>query len=78
MSRLILVKATFDPEAGVWWTDSGDLHGLRIEDATLERLMERLPGAPQDLIEEEGGVPGDVAIEVVAHASTRVRIAQAA
>ncbi len=78
MSRLILVKATFDPEAGVWWTESGDVHGLRIEGASLEALMERLPGAVQDLLEDEGVEPGDVAIEVVAHASTRVRLPQPA
>jgi hypothetical protein len=78
MSRLILVKAAFDPEASVWWTEASDLHGLRIEAPTLEALMERLPGAVQDLLEDEGEAPGEFAIEVVAHASTRVRLPQPA
>lgn len=78
MNRLIVVKATFDAEAGVWWTESSDVYGLRIEAASLEALMERIPGAVQDLLEDEGGQGGDIAIEVVAHASTRVRLPQAA
>jgi hypothetical protein len=68
MNRLIVVKATFDAEAGVWWTESSDVYGLRIEAASLEALMERIPGAVQDLLEDEGGPGGDIPIEVVAHA----------
>lgn len=50
MSGVIVVKATFDPDAGVWTTESSDVHGLRIEAETLEALMERLPGAILDLL----------------------------
>ena len=79
MSRVIVVKAVFDPEAGVWLTESSDVHGLRIEAATLEALLERIPGAIQDLLEDCGGDDlRDVPIELIAHASTRVRLGAAA
>lgn len=81
MSSVIVVKAVFDPEAGVWFTESSDVHGLRIEAATIEALIERIPGAIRDLLEDGGGeaaYPYDVPIELIAHASTRVRLGLAA
>ncbi len=79
MPNLIVVKATHDEEAGVWITESADLPGLRLEGGTLELLMAKLPGAIQDLLEEAGeGAPrDDIAIEVIAHASTRLHFARA-
>jgi hypothetical protein len=81
MGKVIVVKASFDPEAGVWSTESSDIHGLRIEAATIEALIERIPGAIQDLLEDcdgEGSYPHDVPVELIAHASTRVRLGLAA
>ncbi len=77
MSRVIVVKAVYDAEAGVWLTESADIYGLRIEAATLERLVDRIPGAVEDLLEGSGET-GDIAIEVTAHASTRARLGLAA
>jgi len=81
MSSVIVVKAAFDPEAGVWVTESADIHGLRVEDASFEALIDKLPGAIQDLL-EHSNCPNtsrpDVPIEIIAHASTRVRLTQAA
>lgn len=75
MTQVLVVKAAFDPEAGVWFTESGDVHGLRIEAATLDAFVERIPGAVQDLLEGDDPTDGfDIPIEVIAHASTRVRI----
>lgn len=77
MSRLIVVKAIFDPEANVWYTESSDIHGLRIEASTVEALVERIPGAIQDLLDGDDGDDlhsVDVPIEVIASASTRVRL----
>lgn len=79
MSRIIRVEATYDPEAGVWFTFSPDVHGLRIEAARIEELIERIPGALQDLLD---GCEGDddcaeVPVELVAHAQTKVRLAAA-
>ena len=73
MSDVIIVKAAYDAEAGVWYVESSDVHGLRLEGVTLEGLVERLPGAIADLLEEEPF--RDRPIEVIAHASTRLGLA---
>jgi hypothetical protein len=80
MSSLIVVKATFDEEAGVWFTESSDLPGLRLEGASVDELVRKLPGAVLDLLEAGGDAPtsGEVPIELIAHASTRVRLGMAA
>ncbi len=79
MSDIIVVKANHDPDAGVWYTESSDVHGLRIEAETLEALVQRIPGAVRDLLEDdERETDRDIPIEVIAHASTRVRIPERA
>jgi hypothetical protein len=78
MRHMIIVKATFDDEASVWFTESSDVPGLRIEAATFDELMAKLPGAILDLMDEcddDGGEDCcDVPVELIAHASSRVRI----
>jgi hypothetical protein len=78
MPSIIVVKATFDDEAQVWFTESADLPGLRIEAETLEQVQEKLPGAILDLLEvcdgEDGSDFRDVPVELIAHASSRVRV----
>lgn len=79
MTQVIVVKAAFDAEAGVWFTESSDVHGLRFEAPTLDALVARLPGAVQDLLEDQSDSDGlDISIEVIAYASTRVRIPERA
>lgn len=78
---VIVVKAARDPEAGVWYIESSDLAGLNGEAETIEALVDMLPGLVADLLGEDdsgGGVRRDVPIELIAHASTRVRFASAA
>jgi predicted RNase H-like HicB family nuclease len=78
-SQLIVVKAARDEEAGVWFIESSDMPGLNVEADTLEELIEKIPAAIQDLVEEGGGeYSGDLPVEVVAHAGTRVRLPAAA
>lgn len=78
MQNLIVVKATFDEDAGVWFTESADVPGLHIEAASVEELNAKLPGALRDLLESSdgsgGGVEFDVPVELIAHASSRIRI----
>lgn len=75
MSRVIVVKAARDADADVWVIESSDVPGLHLEGDTLEELTEKLPGAILDLLESDGeGDVVDVPIELIAHASTRVRI----
>jgi Domain of unknown function (DUF1902) len=81
MHRLIVVKATFDAESKVWFTESVDLPGLRIEGVTIDEIREKLPGAVLDLLEDQddGGLSGvEVPIELIAHSSHRVRLGEAA
>lgn len=78
VGNIIVVKAARDAEAGVWFVESSDLPGLNLEADTLEALADKLPGAVLDLLEETGEFNGqDVPIELIAHASTRVRAAAA-
>lgn len=52
MAKLpININAEWDPEASVWVATSEDIDGLAIEAETLERLVERLPGVLEDLVE---------------------------
>lgn len=78
--RLIVVKATYDPEARVWYVEHSDIPGLSAEAETLDALVERLPGMILDLIEENGMEGWDsevreLPIEIIAHASKRLRLA---
>jgi predicted RNase H-like HicB family nuclease len=70
---LILVKAAYDADAGVWFVESSDLEGVNAEAPSLEELLQKLPGVILDLLEEEGFDGAEVPIELVAHARTRVR-----
>lgn len=74
-NNVIVVKAVRDAEAGVWLVESSDVPGLNLEAATLEELSDKLPGAILDLLEAAGGLDDgiDVPVELIAHASTRVR-----
>lgn len=75
MSRVIVVKAARDADAGVWVVESSDMPGLHIEGDTLEELTDKLPGAILDLLEASGADETvDVPVELIAHASTRIRI----
>ena len=75
MSNVIVVKAVHDADAGVWMVESADVPGLNLEGETLEELAEKLPGAILDLLEAGGDVEDgvDVPVELIAHASTRIR-----
>lgn len=71
MSTLIVVKAAYDPEARVWFVEDSDVPGLRAEGASLEALVDKLPAIIVDLREDDAP-EGEVAVEVIAHARTRV------
>lgn len=79
MPSVIVVKAIYDPDACVWYTESNDVQGLHIEGATIEDLIKRLPDAICDLLEaaedlSNRAIAREVPIELIAHASTRVRV----
>ena len=53
-SKVITVKAAWDAEAGVWYTEDSTLPGLNLEAETLDELRNKLPGAIEDLLEGSG------------------------
>ncbi len=64
MTTLYHIKATRDPE-GVWLAECEELPGLIVGAETMDALMEKLPGALIDMIEEQKGrAPEDVAYEL--------------
>ncbi len=73
--NIIVVKASRDMDAGVWFVETCDVPGLNLEAETLEELVEKLPGAILDLLGKDGfggNDQFDVPVELVAHASTRI------
>lgn len=64
MTNLYHIKATRDPE-GVWLAECEELPGLIVGAESMDGLMEKLPGALIDMIEEqEGRTPEGVAYEL--------------
>ena len=51
----ITVKAAWDSEARVWYTEHSSLPGLNLEAETIDGLREKLPAAIEDLLEGAGG-----------------------
>jgi predicted RNase H-like HicB family nuclease len=54
MAKPIIVKAAWDPEAEVWYTEHSTLPGLHLEAETIDGLRDKLPGAIEGLIEGAG------------------------
>lgn len=73
--RLIIVKAAYDAEAGVWYVEDSDLPGMNAWAPTVQELSEKLPAVVLDLLEQDGENDDldDVPIEIIAHMRTRVR-----
>ena len=75
MANAINVELAFDGEACVWYVKRSDVAGLRIEAATVDALIARIPDAIRDLL-GDGDPDGsrEVPIDVIAHHSTSVRL----
>ena len=57
----INIVAEWDPDVSVWVATSDDIAGFVMEDATIERLVSRIPGVLEDLIELNNvELPSDV------------------
>ena len=81
---LLVVKAAYDTEAGVWYVEDSDVPGLATEAPTLEALSAKLQVMIPELMalngrnDDDDGLPPDVPIEIIAHMSSRVRLARVA
>ena len=67
--RVAVVKAVHDDEAGVWYVEHSDVEGLHVEGETFEAFRRSVADAATDLL--EGAGPGEIHIEIIAHASVR-------
>lgn len=77
----IVVRATWDPEASYWVAESPDVPGLATGAATLNELAAKIPRIIQDLIEDadtSSVAETEIAIEIIASISTKVRTRVAA
>ena len=54
----VSVKISFDDEAQVWWVEESTLAGLRLDDASLNALMTRIPLAIGDLMDASADLDG--------------------
>jgi predicted RNase H-like HicB family nuclease len=71
---VIVVRATWDPEARVWVAESSDLPGLVTEAETIEALQAKIPAMIQDLLEDSSEAECvEVPVEILASLSQRVR-----
>jgi Domain of unknown function (DUF1902) len=71
----ITVNVAYDPEIDVWYVKASSLAGLNVEAKTVDNLIDKLPGAVTDILEESGRLDTkDISIDLV----TRVRCRAAA
>lgn len=69
------VLAHWDPEAGVWWTESSDIKGLVAESETIEGLLHEIRQIVPDLMQLNHGISSQsVQINLVADRTEGVRI----
>ncbi len=66
----ITVKAAWDPEAEVWYTEYSSLPGLNLEAETIDGLREKLSGAIEDLLQGGGGQ--EVQFELITPGSVKI------
>ena len=50
----ITVNVAYDPEIDLWYVKASSLAGLNGEAKTVDKLIDKLPGAVTDLLEESG------------------------
>jgi predicted RNase H-like HicB family nuclease len=66
MTKVLLVRADWDPEASVWYANSDDVPGLATEASTVEELMTKLKVMVPELLDLNGWPEeGEVAFELL-------------
>ena len=75
---LLVVKAAFDRDAGVWHVSDSEVPGLVTEASSFDALCAKVLAMAPDLLALNGweGSP-EVAIEIIAHATSKVTLAAA-
>ncbi len=62
--RTVQVELDFDEEANVWWVSACDVQGVRIEAASFDVMMARLPGAVEDMLDNENEARGSFRLKI--------------
>lgn len=74
LGRLVVVRAAWDSEAGVWVAESEDVPGLVTEADSLEALQAKLPELIQDLLDDEDGSEIELPVQIIAESFCRVHV----
>jgi len=75
---LLVIKAAFDRDAGVWYVADTEVPGLATEAGSFDGLCEKVQAMVPELLELNGwSDSGEVALEIIAHATSKVRPAAA-
>jgi hypothetical protein len=74
--HLVVVKAAFDSEAGVWFIEHSSFPGLTGEASSFEELAKRVPDMLIDLMEAAGSTEdkSDIPVEIIGSLGTIVRL----
>jgi Domain of unknown function (DUF1902) len=69
------ILAHWDQEAGVWWAESDDVHGVVAEAETIEQLFDELKQIVPDLLRMNHGIsPDTIELQLLADRVEGVRI----
>jgi hypothetical protein len=74
-SSIIIVRADWDEDAGVWTASSADIEGLATEAPTLEELRDKVLTMVEELAELNGGASDlpEIPVHILAGQTMRVR-----
>lgn len=75
MRRHVIIRASWDDEAAVWYVEESDVPGLSTESDTLEGLSRRIRDIIPDLLEDVADRPDEIEIDLIAHRHERVKTA---
>jgi hypothetical protein len=81
---LFVVEAALDKDAGVWYVVDSNVPGLITEAASFDALCDKVLALTPELLtlngwtdEDEGGLPAEIPIQIIAHRSSKIRLAAA-
>lgn len=75
MRSHIIIRASWDEEASVWYVEESDIPGLATESDTLEGLSQRIRDIIPDLLEGTQDIPDELELDIIAHKHERVKTA---
>ena len=70
----LLIKLTWDPEAGVWIAESDDVPGFALESGSCDALIERLRFAVPELLELNGIAAAPLRLRMLSERCERIAI----